>query len=433
MQSLIRFIQERRSDTATRILFFLAALQAFLGPLDLADASTRMVVGLDKTVACKLVLAGLMAVASVWGLWNFSEVRNAIMTIPGTLVMLLLGMTLVGGTSGLTGAALPTSLINISTFIFVITILTVAGPRIFSLAIVLGSLGTAGLGLYLFYFVPESGVFLEPIEGGQFLGRLGGAAHPNSVARSSIMAILLTVYLSRTKEFSVPVTLTLIFVLGWAFVLAKSRTAFIAGGLGLLLLYSDRLRSRRAIGTFVMLTVLGLASVFALFAVGKEQRLVEKVVGLVAKSGSLQELTTATGRTDIWAEASKFVAQRPLTGWGLNSGPALLPNHSQATHNAVMNASLSGGIFAGLAMLCLQLWLIWTAFQSPHLLVRGVAIFLFFSCLTEDTVMETFPGPCTMMWYMCLIYPVLSYSPINSFSRRSFSSLPTPKMVVAGE
>lgn len=227
--------------------------------------------------------------------------------------------------------------------------------------------------------------------------------------------------------------MTLVVILGWAFVLAKSRTAFIAGGIGLLLIFSDRLKSRAAISVLVMLTVMGLASIFALFAAGKERRLVEKFVGLVAKSGSVQELTTATGRTDIWAEAAKFVAQRPLTDWGLNSGPVLLPNHSQATHNAVINASLSGGIFGGLAMLCLQLWLIWTAFQSPNLLVRGVAIFLFFSCLTEDTVMETFPGPCTMLWYMCLIYPVLNYSPIKSISRRSPAWLPTPKIVVAGE
>lgn len=201
MQSFIRLFQERRGDTATLVLFCLAALQAFLGPLDISDSSTKMTVGLDKTVVCKLALAGLVAAAAVWGCFKFAEVRNALSTVPGALVLVLLGMTLIGGTSGLTEAAIPASLINLSTFIFVVTILTVAGPRMFSFAIVLGSLGTAGLGLYWYYLAPESGVFLEPIEGGQFLGRLGGAAHPNSVARSTLAAILLTVYLFRTKEF----------------------------------------------------------------------------------------------------------------------------------------------------------------------------------------------------------------------------------------
>jgi hypothetical protein len=96
----------------------------------------------------------------------------------------------------------------------------------------------------------------------------------------------------------------------------------------------------------------------------------------------------------------------------------LLIDHSQATHNAIVNATLSGGAFGGLIMIGLQLWLVWLAVSSPHLAIRGIAAFLFFSCLTEDTVLETFPGPATMLWYACYIMQVLPASVVNRAASR---------------
>ena len=402
---------------ATWILFVIAVLQSLFGPMDLEVYPNLIRVGVDKVVGIKLAVAAMASLAGLWGFWRFGSVRRTAMTVPAVMIMVLLALTAIGGSSRITPAAIPTSIINALNVIFVITILTVSGLRVFSMAIIVGAMATALYGLYLFYLQPARGVFTEPIEHGQFVLRIGGLAHPNSIARSIALAILLTLYLYRTKEIHWSLFTLLMIPLGWNFLLAKSRTAIVAGTFAGILLYSDRLRSRVAIGAAVLGVILGLFGLFGLFALGKEGRLVDKFVGLVSKTGESEELTSGTGRDVIWSEAAKYIAQRPLTGWGLNSGPVLLEHNSQSTHNAIMNATLSGGIVAGLIMVGLQLWLLITSFQSRNLLVRGVSMFLFTSMLTEDTVLETFPGPCTMLWYMCLLYPVLRYSPIRTVLR----------------
>jgi exopolysaccharide production protein ExoQ len=406
LSHLLRELQGR--ERMVVIAFFaLACLQSLFGPLDLAVYPNKMTVGLDKIVMIKLLLVAGLAIASGWAFYKHSEVRRALLTPAVLLLTLLLLLTVVGASSGLVRISPIVSCVNYISIVFVASAIMVLGFRVFAFAIACGVLITSIWGLTLFYFVPSNGVFTEPIANGEFLIRIGGLAHPNSVARSMILASILIAYLLRSGELDWKLGAPFLLLFGWNIILAKSRTAMIAGMIGTVILFIDWLRPKRVLVVGTLAMIIGVSALFFLFATSQEDRFVGKLIGLVAKSGEAEELTSGTGRTDIWAEASRHISMRPLLGYGLNVGPLLLIDHSQATHNSVMYATLAGGLFGGLLMIILQLWLIVIAFRSPMLVVRAIATFLFFSCLTEDTVLETFPGPATMLWYACYVIPAL--------------------------
>ncbi len=53
--------------------------------------------------------------------------------------------------------------------------------------------------------------------------------------------------------------------------------------------------------------------------------------GGLTRSGSVSELTTLTGRTEIWAVAADLIAQRPLLGWGYNGTEQLIADSVPTT------------------------------------------------------------------------------------------------------
>ncbi len=407
MKTLFLLLHNHNQRLVVVFIFTLVLLSSLFGPMDLETYPNKMKVGLDFLVAIKLLITATTGIVAFLSILNHHAVRQALMTIPALLISCLLGLTCIGAMSGVSSAGIPTAVINYVNLVFVLTAITIIGLRVFSLGVILGVSCAVVYGLYLYYFVPELGTFTEPAEGGTYIIRMGGVGHPNSVARSTMISTLLSIYLYRARELSLTFTMFFLFVFVWVGCLTMSRTALIAGVVGGAVLFADRLTLRAAVTAVVGACVAGLLGLIIFIAAGNENRVFKKIIGMVSKTEDGSDLVTGTGRTMIWAEAASFIAKRPLRGYGLNSAPVLLVDHSQSTHNAVMNATLSGGVFAGLAMAALLAWNAWNAVNSANLLVRCLCVFLFLSCLTEDTVLETFPGPCTLLWYVCLFVPVL--------------------------
>jgi hypothetical protein len=189
--------------------------------------------------------------------------------------------------------------------------------------------------------------------------------------------------------------------------LAWSRTAILAGVFGVAVLFLDYLRGRVGVSAIAMIALLGVVGVTAIYATGREDQFVGKVLEKVSKSGDAEEITSGTGRSEIWAKAVSLILERPVIGHGFNAAPILMLEYSQATHNAVLHAALAGGVIAGALMAGVLLWNVCLVFIGDHLLIRAFSAFTILSCLTEDTVLEIFPGPCTIVWMTCIFYPVL--------------------------
>lgn len=390
------------------VFFLLTALQAFFAPLDYGIYHDKTPDGLDKVVIVKLVLALLCFGCGVWGVFSFSSVRSFLGSIWGMLFAALVGLMLLGATSGLAVEAVPMSLITYTYFVFVATAIHVLGFRVYSLAIVSGIAVAGIMALFLFYLVPTTGVFWESISMTQTVARLGGIAHPNSVARSIVLGGILSLFLFRARELPLGKFLLLFALFGYAALLAKSRTALVAGVAAAFVLYLDKWMTRAGMALAVIMLVMGLGGVFLLFATGGEDSLASKLLGTISKSGDKSEIMTATGRSLIWARTVELVAERPLVGYGMNSATKLLREHSQSTHNAILNAALCGGLFAGLIMLMFFIRLGWDVLNSPHLGIRALSMFLFLSWITEDTVLDMFPGPATLVWFACVAAPAMT-------------------------
>jgi len=263
----------------------------------------------------------------------------------------------------------------------------------------------------LYLGVPSIGVYEEELAGSTFVPRMAGTAHPNSVGRVGVLTIVIAIALLRGKKFA-PATGRARWVLRFLILLGvvtaiqtKSRTAMAAGLAAAVMMQLDRLFTWRGIKIALAGSVLVVGALL-FFGLGPyADQLGQLVVSVGTKTGDADELTSATGRTRIWAEAIALIGERPWTGWGLNSAPVLLEEFSQHTHNLLLHTVFSGGILAGLFATMLVLWTMFVGLTSSEPLLRGVAAYVLVSGCFEDTVLETFPFSSTLLWFIMLLAP----------------------------
>jgi O-antigen ligase len=226
------------------------------------------------------------------------------------------------------------------------------------------------------------------------------------VGRTAAVGLLAATALWRDRRISTPITfwLILIFVLTIGF--AISRTVIVGTLLALALLFLDRLKTRAGIQWLLLLSIAGLLMIFLLIATGNEGSTLSKLAGSVSKTGDTAELTSGTGRAVIWAESIRVISEKPLTGFGFGAAQELLLDYSQSTHNMFLHAAMISGVFGAGLMVCLALWLLNVSFNSQFRAVSALAIFVLVSGFFEDTVLETFPGPATLSFFIACLCPL---------------------------
>lgn len=382
-------------------------LSAFFGPLDINADGAPMKVGLDVRVVLKLLVTAYCSLLSLYGILRCRQTRSALVSIPGFLVACLLCLAIPSAVLGGSSSALPIVLINLSYLVFVPTCLAFMGVRRFIAVVLSGILCLMVFAWFLYFAFPRYGVFPELLDDGLVVKRLGGIAHPNSVGRLAVLGLIVVVYLRRDFGVYNVLSLMIVALLVSVIVGAQSRTA-VAGGLAaFVVLFHDRILTRVGIA---LTAAVSFAMMFALFNFaaedGRPEVFIDRAIAAVSKSGSAEEITSGTGRVNIWAKSVQLISEKPLTGHGFGSAAVLLEDFSQSTHNSVLHAAMVGGIGGGLLMIVLQGWLIVVIISVDNLVIRALAMFLIISGLMEDTVLETFPGPASMFWLACCLYPV---------------------------
>jgi exopolysaccharide production protein ExoQ len=259
---------------------------------------------------------------------------------------------------------------------------------------------------------------------------MGGLGHPNSSGRVAALAGVLCLAMLRSRDLaprSRGSYWLLGLIIGLAFatsIACYSRTSMLAAGAAAFFLFVDRIWSRNGIALIALGFSLLVAGIVGLELSTGSDVLAEKVLLSTTKTGDIEELTTATGRNLIWAEAIRKIAERPLTGWGLNSAPLVLIDFSQHTHNTVLHAALSGGLIAGVLVVLLLSWNLVFGLRSGEPIIRAISVFVLISSLFEDTIIDTFPFPTTTLWIFALLYPSL-YAVSESKQISDQSSQPT--------
>lgn len=395
---------ERASGLFGLLLAAANTLIFFFGPLDLSADGDTMTVGIDPIVAMKLVVFAIAATLASYGFLTSTAVRQILQTPPVLLLYALLLMVLVAGPGAVSSASIPTTLINLASIGFVATALVGLGVNRFVLSGLLGCLISILLAFFLYVAMPSYGVFTELLSDGLILNRLGGVAHPNSVSRSACLGLIMAMYLHRAGVIPWRYTLLLVPIFILAIYMSFSRTAILATAVAMVVLWSRQLQSRFAMASIIAGMMAFTLFLMSLVALGHEDIIADRILAKLSKSGDVEEITSGTGRAQIWAKSIELIRKRPLIGHGFNAAPTLLEDYSQSTHNAVLHASLAGGVIAGGLMIVLLLWNMNIVLTTNHILIRSITTFILISCLMEETVLETFAGPCTATWLLGIMY-----------------------------
>jgi exopolysaccharide production protein ExoQ len=389
-------------------VWLVVAASALFGTMNISSGNQLMTVGIDRTVVIKLACsAGAMALG-VFGVLSSARIRSLMLSIPAVLITAIYLLAVVASISAVASNALPCAVIGLGYVLFMATALDVLGIDKIAKAVLAGVLCHTLLAWFLYLFIPSFGVFEELLDGGLIIYRMGGVNHPNGVSRTAAIGLLLTVYLYRTNQLTnVVMILAFITIFVGAVYLARSRTVIVAITFAIGTMYLDRIFRPKSV-TAAMFAALVLMSVgFVAIGTGKGDDIDTKLIAMVAKTGNSEELTSGTGRTDIWARAIELIAEKPLQGHGFGSAIILMADNLQSTHNMVLHAAMISGVGGGLALLGIMLWMIAYSMRNPNLLVRTTVVLILVCGTMEDTILETFPASTSIMWLLCCLAPCL--------------------------
>lgn len=390
-------------------------------------------VGLDWQVAVKLVIAAACSAFGILGVLLSAQVRSTLASLPGCILVALALVFIVTSSVALPEAATVArvaSIVNFGYLCFVPTAFSLLGLRRLTIICLIALVTNLVINWIMYLGFPASGVYEEELWSNVIARRMGGLGHPNSVARTGVLAIILALSMLRSTNLAprLPLGRTLlisVIVLGCMTMLATfSRTAIVAGAFAAGLLLLDKIFTR--IGLFYTFGGIAMliAAVVSLELISGGGFFSDSFLSMTTKTGDMEELTSATGRTAIWAESVRLISLKPITGYGLNSAPFMMKEFSLHPHNVVLHALMSGGILAGLLVMILLGWNLLFGLTSNEPLVRAISIYVLVSGIFEDTVLDTFASPSTLLWLVVLIYPS-----IEALSRSAKSARhPSPNL-----
>lgn len=377
--------------------------------LNLANIlSDKEEVGMDIQVLAKLGLIGVGGLYGFHGLLTRPKVRTILSSFP-MVWLLIIGVCYF--------IAVPFS---ISPRNSLVSTCSIAGVVLMTVT-ALDHLGVinvikaifAGMSLFIlgswtFYFaVPSIGVFAEPISGGEFVKRMAGLAHPNTLGQfSGLTVVIATILYFSYRQRNILIAVIGILALG-ALINSFSRTSLLACMLALIVGYRHIYLRKEYFGTYMLGAAVFLVGILILSTqIDIGQALASKL-DLLSKSEGPDELTTATGRSKIWAHAIYLLGQQPVTGYGAATQKYFFAEYSFYTHNMLLNIAFSGGVFAGIAALLMILGRLRALFFTRHPLADAIVVFIIINGLFENVIFSILAGLPTMLWVVALAWPLL--------------------------
>ena len=265
------------------------------------------------------------------------------------------------------------------------------------------------LGSWIAYFYfPEVGVFKEQISNTYALERMGGLGHPNELGFYCAFTILLFVVIGITGRLPWFIVAPVLMLAGLALLKCYSRTAMIVTLIGLVFTLQNQWRSNIIVP--VVCLFIGLTIAFAALSSGKVDWMLESVLSGVSKSGSSDELSSATGRDAIWKYGIEQIKASPVFGYGYGAARFVMYNHSFHCHNVVLNAMMAGGILAGVLLVVQLFYVFWGMLFQPRFEVDGLAVCFLIGGMVEGLLSATTPAAHFVIWSIILFWRPFGFS-----------------------
>jgi O-antigen ligase len=254
------------------------------------------------------------------------------------------------------------------------------------------------ISLLLYALAPAQA--LTPMDNGRVLRLSGLFASPNNLGRAAALLLLLAALavpgLRRGPALALLLGAGLLggACLLWSDNRGSMAALALAGALGLL--------ARRPWALLALVLAAACGALMLAVAPG----LAEALGTGVARSGRLEEVTTLTGRTDIWAATWRLIEQAPWLGHGFATSRELLPaawhdGHGWTTtsaHNLWLQAALGTGAVGLALVLWAQAAWLRHALQSALPMREGVVAFVLLVGLTEAGALGPSVNLMSLVW-----------------------------------
>jgi O-antigen ligase len=261
------------------------------------------------------------------------------------------------------------------------------------------------VGLALYVVAPDRA--MAEMEGGSIRRLAAPFGTPNSLGRVSAIVIVLAMLavMSGVLRWRSPEVLVAVAAGLACLYLSQSRTAMAALGLGLLILHlAGRPRQLLLAGVLAGFVALLIA------ILGVD---IADVLRLFSRTGHVSEVTTLTGRTDIWSFAWSQIVKEPVFGYGHASSKHLFPLlfhqywgwTTTHAHNMWLQIWFTTGLvgvvlLAGVFIAQSRYWL---QTRDPGSL--ALLVFVFVIGLAEAAHIAGAPTVLTAMWALWVTAP----------------------------
>jgi O-antigen ligase len=176
------------------------------------------------------------------------------------------------------------------------------------------------------------------------------------------------------------------------------------------------------ISIYVMILLLNPASFFE-----------REVVESITRSGNVEELTTFTGRIDVWLLYFDYISQNPLIGYGYQVGDHYMREAARMgysgfvtthAHNMYIEIAFSSGLI-GLLLYLTMLFLVVTRLSKLYILTRNNIYFTCLLIMIYIMIVSLFErgayGNITLLFIITTIITSFNYEPKKSIDVRPSS------------
>lgn len=365
-------------------------------------------VGFGGQAAVKVMFLGLAGLYGGVGFLSDPKVRRLMFTFPVMWMVILLGFFFLAVPTSSSPVQSLASTISIAcVLLMIVTALVQLGPKLV-LDVVFWAMGFFIVGSWLaFLLVPSVGVFLEATTGGEFVPRMGGLAHPNTLGQISGLTIVLGLLFYREPETRSWLKAFLVLAAAGALIASLSRTSLLATVVAIMVVFRNYIFQREYAMTAIALAVAGLITLMAASMFTDVEGKIVSKLDMLSKSGDASELTSATGRTEIWAKTIQLLGERPLFGYGAATSKYWLQEYSMHTHNLILNIAFSTGLLGGLVGVWMCFERICKLFVARHAFSDAIIVFVLVNGLFENVLFSILCGLPTIMWTIGLAMPAI--------------------------
>lgn len=349
---------------------------------------------------------------AVWGmglvvaLFHLARVRSLLVGTPWMWMLILaLWCTATAVYSPIPAYSLGAGISFISMVLFGVVVREAVDDRAL-LKAALAALGAlVWISLLMYVAVPDRAMAL--MEGGGILRLAGPFGSPNNLGRVAAIALLICTWAIAAGVYTLrsPLLLATALAAVACLVLSQSRTATLALVASVALVFVLRRLPWLLIAmVVVVMALLGMSLL--------ELRLTD-IAALVSRTGHASEITTMTGRTDIWSFILGEIRKEPLFGTGFASTKYTMPLGyrtfwgwtTTSAHNVWLQTWVTTGLIGVVLMACVLTSQLRHALRVKDYACSSILAFILILGMAEPGPFGPAPNLLTLVWAVWVASP----------------------------